>query len=787
MELPEPENRPETFESATEGESRCASVLLFVRFWAYGGPAQPLSGLALEQEPHIAELLSGVIREVKGVIAEPQHPTVFSARFDDAMRALSAAKALQQRFLTFHRETQPQQIVPSVLISSAKNEATPTSTDAANILANFSSAQILVASNVYEMVKTMPGLQFSAKPVREAGQAGAPEGIYELLWTDESTYGHLRQAIQSRPNTIGRYQVQEELGRGAMGAVYKAFDELIGRTVALKVISIDRNTPDRVEVIERLKQEAKAAGKLDHPNIITVYDVGQEEDVVYLSMQFLEGKTLLKFLGENGVPALPTLISWADQICSAVDYAHAHGVIHRDLKPANLMLTKQGTIKVLDFGIAKVESSSLTQTGLVVGTPSHMAPEQISGKKVDQRADIFALGSVFYELVTREKPFRGDITTILYKIVYEDPVAPSLINPALPGGIDAIIRKALAKDPEERFQSCEEMRNAFLEQAALLNIAPVPSVAAVNASVKSMARAPATFSLHLLEDSYTDRPRHLWPAIIAIVILVLTGVVGRAFYSWSRTGSLPEAPAKVKAGLQSQWQQLRSRAAQLGESPGQQSHSSSSELAAESSTASGHILGTNSNSPPTAATGGTQPAPTVLRTDALTSPLAKPTPAQPPSNQPGSDGSQASVGPASGIPGPSPMQAPQSLSIADRRDTGPTAVGAQQNDNDQPSSENASQGTALAAEDSARTSDADEEQAPGQGVFSPKRTRPEAALTVDGFTRHDIPELLRQADAAARRGDYRLADYEYKLILKLEPGNATARAGLRRAQAVNTN
>ncbi|HEX6502357.1 MAG TPA: protein kinase [Terriglobales bacterium] len=782
--MPEPENRRESFESAVEAENRCATVLLFVRFWAYVGPAQPLSGLAVEQEPQIAKLLSGVIREAKGVIAEQQHPTVFSACFDDAVRALSAAKVLQQRFLAFHQETQPQQIVPSVLISSAKNPSTPSTTEAANVLDNFGSAQILVADSVYEMVKSMPGPQFNPKPVREAGPTGVPEALYELLWTDESTYGHLRQAVQSRLNKIGRYQIQEELGRGAMGAVYKAYDELIGRTVALKVISIDRNTPDRVEVIERLKQEAKAAGNLDHPNIITIYDVGQEEDVVYLSMQFLEGKTLLKFLSENGVPALPTLISWADQICSAVDYAHANGVIHRDLKPANLMLTKQGTTKVLDFGIAKVESSSLTQTGLIVGTPSYMAPEQVAGKKVDQRADIFSLGSVFYELVTREKPFRGDITTVLYKIVYEEPVAPSLINPALPGGIDAIIRKALAKDPEERFQSCEEMRNAFLEQAALLNISPMPSLAAANAPVKSTAPAPAAFSLHLLEDSYTERTRYLWPAITAIVVLILTGVAGRAFYSWSHTGSLPETAARMKADVQGLWQELRSRASSFRESPGDQSHSASGEIAGENRTAPGHSLETNSNSSPAAATGGAQPAPTALQTDALTNSLAKPSPAQPPGNQPGSDGSQVSAGPVSDAVGPGPTQAPQSLSITDRRDTGPTAVAQQQNDNDQSSSEDASHGTEITAEDSARTSDGDEEQAPAQGVSSTKRTRPEAAVTVDGFTRHDVPELLRQADAAARRSDYRLANYEYKLILKLEPGNATARAGLRRVQAV---
>src|SRR6266851_6991662 len=586
MELTEsPQNRREQYDSASEREPLGGSVSLFLRLWSYGGPSQPPSGLALEQDPEIAELIRRIVRDGKGAIVERQ-PELLSARFDSALHALSAAKALQQRFLTFHRKAEPQQVVPSILIYNAKNEGASGADTAApeDMLANVTSAQILVSNSIYELVKSVPGFKFNPKPVREAGETFGPEAIYELLWTDESTYGHLRQASRSGLDKVGRYQIQEELGRGAMGAVYKAYDRLIGRTVALKTISIDRNTPDGDDLIERLKQEAKAAGKLDHPNIITIYDVGQDDDVVYLTMQFVEGMTLATLLADVGVPSLPTFVSWADQISAAVGFAHARGVIHRDLKPANLMVTEQGVIKVLDFGIAKVENATLTQTGFVVGTPSYMAPEQVAGKKVDHRADIFALGSVFYELVTREKPFRGDITTILYKIMHEDPVAPSLINPALPGGIDGIIRKALAKNPNERFQTCEEMRNAFLEQAALLNITPAASVPAGTAVAKLAPRRPAAYPHYLLEDTAPQRLTRIWPSMAVGFMVALIGTTSWAFYTWSHTNSFPPLVTKLVAAVHRTLPRQSLDSVKPEESAWQQPHASVSDQTSQNRT-----------------------------------------------------------------------------------------------------------------------------------------------------------------------------------------------------------
>jgi serine/threonine protein kinase len=787
------QNHGEQYDSASDGESLGSSVSLFLRLWSYGGPSQPPSGLALEQDPQVAELIRTIIRDGKGVIAERQ-PELLSAGFDSALQALSTAKALQRRLLTFHRKAEPQQVVPSILIYSTKNERVSGADTAApeDMLANVTSAQILVANSIYELVKSAPGFQFNPKPVREAGETFGPEAIYELLWTDDSTYGHLRQASRSGLDKVGRYQIQEELGRGAMGAVYKAYDRLIGRTVALKTISISRNTPDGDDLIGRLKQEAKAAGKLDHPNIITIYDVAQEDDAVYLSMQFVEGKTLLKLLTEDGAPSLPTFISWADQISSAVGFAHAHGVIHRDLKPANLMLTNQGVIKVLDFGIAKIENATLTQTGLVVGTPSYMAPEQVAGKKVDHRADIFALGSVFYEFVTREKPFRGDVATILYKIMSEDPVAPSLINPALPGSIDAIIRKALAKEPKERFQTCEEMRSAFLEQAALLNIAPAASVPVGAAVPKAKPRASVAIPRFLLQYAAPQQSRRIWPSLAVGLVVALIGTASWAFYTRSQTGSFPPPIKKLVAAFHLISAPQPSDSVKPEESAGQQPSGSVSDQTSQKSTVNDSTsAGTSSGAQALGApnnTEGVQAQTTPESSGASATPSQEPVAGQSSSTQPASDSAHASATTTSISSAPGQTQAPQSSSATGQPVVTPSPMAVQRNDKNQPPAESVSAQNAPAAnKDAAKApvpSGIDESQtaAPASATMPLKKPRLEP-LNVDGFSRHDVPELLRQADAAAGRSDYRLARYEYNLILKLDRRNTTARVGLHRVQA----
>ncbi|MCU1270108.1 MAG: hypothetical protein JWN74_1402 [Acidobacteriaceae bacterium] len=565
--------------------------------------------------------------------------------------------------------------------------------------------------------------------------------------------------------SAGRYQIQEELGHGATGVVYKAYDQLIGRTVALKAISVDRNTPNREELIERLKLEAKAAGKLDHPNIITIYDVVQEDDVIYLSMQFVEGKTLLTFLAEDRVPLLSTLIGWADQILSAVGFAHAHSVIHRDLKPANLMLTSQGTMKVLDFGIAKVGNDTLTQAGLVVGTPSYMAPEQVAGKKVDHRADIFALGSVFYELVTNEKPFRGDVTTILYKIINEDPVPPSIINPFLPGSIDAIIRKALAKDPKERFQTCDEMRTAFLEQAALLHIKPA-SLFPPATAVALPAPRPDIFPHYLPKEIAPQRSKGKRRTIAVVLTLAIIAATSWAFYTRSQTGSFPPLVKKLAAAADRVWARLPIKAVGPDQSLAQQPQASVSD---QQSAAPASAEGAQGQPDPDGPAVSTVPSqePAAPQSSKLQLSDSVPAPS-----------STTSISPAPGI------TTDTQSSALDQSAIPPSPAAVQRDGNNDVSAESASASNPQAAGgETAKASDASGKTAAQSPATKPLKKTTPTAVTVEGFTLKDIPDLVRQADAAEERGDYPLARYQYQLILKLDRKNSAARAGLYRVNA----
>ncbi len=276
----------------------------------------------------------------------------------------------------------------------------------------------------------------------------------------------------------GRYEIVGELGRGAMGVVYKAVDPVIGRSVAVKAIKLSAEGTGltRTELLARFQTEARAAGLLTHPNIVVVFDAGEEDGLYYITMELVEGKSLQALLDDGHAFPLPRVLRIMDQACSALQFAHERNVVHRDIKPANLMLTADDTVKVTDFGTAKIlQFGTMQQTAHVMGTPSYMSPEQVKGRAVDGRSDIFSLGVMLYEMVTGEKPFPGqNITTVIYKIVNEEPVPPKQVDPTIHAGISAVVMKALAKDPEVRYQSCREMLEDLRNYRSLVNNAGSP-------------------------------------------------------------------------------------------------------------------------------------------------------------------------------------------------------------------------------------------------------------------------------------------------------------------------
>ena len=258
---------------------------------------------------------------------------------------------------------------------------------------------------------------------------------------------------------LGRYEIIGELGHGAMGVVYKAKDPLIDRILAIKTISLSLAMDEQDEYEARFYQEAKAAGRLSHPNIVTVFDVGKSGDIAYIAMEFLQGRELRDILSEEKRLPVSQVISIARQVAHGLSYAHEHGIVHRDVKPSNIMLIRDGLVKITDFGIARMPSSTIrTQAGVVLGSPKYMSPEQVLGTSIDQRSDIFSLGVMLYEMLVGRAPFAGDsVNAVMYQTMHTDPPPPGTLNPEVPARLDLIVAKALAKKPEDRYQSAREL------------------------------------------------------------------------------------------------------------------------------------------------------------------------------------------------------------------------------------------------------------------------------------------------------------------------------------------
>jgi serine/threonine-protein kinase len=258
---------------------------------------------------------------------------------------------------------------------------------------------------------------------------------------------------------FGRYEIVGEIGRGAMGVVYKAIDPLLERTVAIKTVNMGLEREDMANYEARFYHEARAAGGLNHPNIVTVYDVGRSGDFAYMAMEFIEGEELRVLLASDTPMPVAQAVSIAAQVAEGLAFAHQRGVVHRDIKPGNIMVVPGKPVKITDFGIARMRATvSLTQTGTMLGSPKYMSPEQVLGRRADHRSDVFSLGVILYEMLVGTAPFSGDsVTAVMYQIAHFAPPAPSALRREVSEALDQIVAKMLAKPVEDRYQSAADV------------------------------------------------------------------------------------------------------------------------------------------------------------------------------------------------------------------------------------------------------------------------------------------------------------------------------------------
>lgn len=394
---------------------------------------------------------------------------------------------------------------------------------------------------------------------------------------------------------IGRYQIVGELGKGAMGIVYRAVDPAIGRTVAIKAIRInalgDGTEGERLR--ERLFREAQSAGVLSHPNIVTIYDIAEFDGSTYIFMEFVNGPTLDRLVQNEGRLDKQLLLALLRQVAAALDYAHNKGIVHRDIKPANIMVHEGTTAKIADFGVAKVQSQQMTQTGVIMGTPNYMSPEQIQGHAVDGRADQFSLAVMAYELLTGERPFTAEtMPTLLFKIVRDEPVPPQRLNPTLGHEIETVLSRALRKEPAGRYATCTEFIHELTQALAASTWQPLPAGASLDMpTVVDAAEAPTVVAVdgtpevspiqrvdppaippeparrvrpQPLEE--TEEPPRRRRAIFAIPALLLVGASIYLAQNWmSRSNDQPQ-PANGK-GQEQQAQEQKDRPAPVGTPP----------------------------------------------------------------------------------------------------------------------------------------------------------------------------------------------------------------------------
>jgi serine/threonine-protein kinase len=363
----------------------------------------------------------------------------------------------------------------------------------------------------------------------------------------------------------GRYRIQRKLGAGGMADVYLAEDQELGRRVAIKILNGRHANDD--QFIERFRREAKNAAALNHPNIVSIYDRGEAEDTYYIAMEFLDGRTLKELIVSRGAAPINVAIEYARQILSALRFAHRHGIVHRDIKPHNVLVDAEGRVKVTDFGIARAGTSQMTETGSIVGTAQYLSPEQARGGEVDPRSDLYSLGVVLYELLTGKTPFDGDTPVeIAMKHLSNAPKPPSSLRPEIPTELDKVVLRALSKNPDERYQSADEME-ADLERVArgapvsaataATQILPAAPVVAADPTSATMIAPPRPTRARDIppppvveEEEYAEPggpERPVWPWLLAAAFVIAAAIAG--FFVWHElSGSKVKEPVALYQG-----------------------------------------------------------------------------------------------------------------------------------------------------------------------------------------------------------------------------------------------
>ena len=333
---------------------------------------------------------------------------------------------------------------------------------------------------------------------------------------------------------VGKYELRHQIGRGAMGVVFEAYDTVIERRVALKMLRTDVFAPEQLpDVRARFKREAHSAGRLSHPNIVTIFDYGEHEGAPYIAMDLMTGEELSRSLESGARMPLPQVVRVMEQLLGALAYAHEAGIVHRDVKPSNVFVLRDGSIKMVDFGLARIEASNLTETGTLLGTPAYMSPEQFLGLPVDARSDVFSAGVILYQMLTGDRPFTGSPSTIMQKVLRQDPVEPSVLNPTLSAAWDDLIKRALAKKPDDRLQSARQFAD-YTRLVAEGKVLPgnAPSGDATVIIDATVRIAPPR--------SGTSR-RGIWAIASAAVVLVVAGAMAWVY----RPAAVVPAPPPI--------------------------------------------------------------------------------------------------------------------------------------------------------------------------------------------------------------------------------------------------